>query len=103
MSSDTPAQQPTGALSYSEVSPLTCTINGHRYRAGEAAWEGLDMDKAELRGASIWGEDHHLRVPWHHPADGPHPDPPECWYLVRPRLSSRRFVHIGNAWRLVHG
>lgn len=87
---------------FSEVSPLTCTVNGYRYKAATPAWEGLDMSKAELREVSICGEDHHLRVPWWHPADGLHPTPPECWYRVRPRLSSRRFIHIGGAWRLQH-
>jgi hypothetical protein len=92
----------------------TCTVNGSSYSKPSAAWDGLDLNLAEVREQStlmlaITGKDappdHHLDVPWMHPEDRPKmADDPDAWcfYRVRPRYRYRRFrfVKIAGQWFL---
>lgn len=85
------------------VSPETVTVLGYRCKPDDVRWTGLDFAKADLRTQSslflmLCGKDDappdlHLSVPWWHPDDGEHPDPPEMYWRVRPRMEP------GKRWK----
>jgi hypothetical protein len=92
----TPAYQPIG--------PATVTVLGSIWPAN-APWSGLDFTRAKLCNTSIWGGDcdYHLRVPWCHPDDqdstwGTAAYQEDCWYRIRPRRESWRFVQVAGVW-----
>ncbi len=85
------------------ISADRVTINGYRYKTESPAWAGLDLTKAVERHYSIWGKDYHLDVPFWHPDDGPHPDPPEMRYRVRPRRVREHFERRGDMWGIAKG
>jgi hypothetical protein len=93
---DSPATTPQ------PIGPHTVTVLGSIWRPS-APWAGLDFSRAKLRDTSIWGDDYHLNVPWCHPSDqdetwGTPAYEPDCWYRVRPRRKSWRFVQVDGVW-----
>lgn len=91
------------------INHQTVTVNGSKWRERDP-WNGLDFTKAEVREqSSLWlvlvgpskaPPDHHLFVPWCHPADQPEGWEDGCMYRVRPRKKGYRFIRIGDEWRL---
>lgn len=82
------------------VNPETVTVLGHKVKATNPIWAGLDLANAEPRtqntmalacfGSEEADIDIHLSVPWKHPDDS---GPFDCHYRVRPRMES------GKKWK----
>ena len=85
------------------VSPETCTVNGYNTKKGKADWEGLDLDKAQVRvQSSLWlmvlgardaPLDIHLLTPFCHPEDRAEGHDADCFYRVRPKAEP------GKKWK----
>lgn len=86
------------------VGPETITVLGHKVKATDPSWTGLDLANAEPRtqntlsiacfGPNDAGVDIHLDVPWCHPADQTgRPEDFDCRYRVRPRME------VGKKWK----
>lgn len=82
------------------VHPLTVRVDGEQWRTG-GTWAGLDFSRAAIReqasimvmavGQQEAPPDHHLDVPWCHPADQPHGWRDGILYRVRPARPNWRF------------
>lgn len=90
------------------VEPATIEVLGHRVKADDTMWTGLDWSRAQYR--------HHgkIAVPWCHPDEQTGlPDDFDCIYAIYPRATPGKrwkgkmvkdvwFEQSGKKWFVVH-
>ncbi len=97
------ASNESRAIERLPVSPDTVNVLGHRVKATDPMWTGLNLDKAEPRtqntlmlavcGQEEAPEDIHLAVPWCHPEDRANGAEEDCIYRIRPKMEA------GKRWK----